>query len=294
MRAPASRPKHASRTGSTPTDPAVRVWRLLRRPFPLPLSAAGHHVCEWEVFDGQGMAGCRLCSNVHDCRQRRCTTVETEDAHVCEITGVCVAPLYDDSEFLDTHMAKDNPHLRTNDAVHSWEGHVSVHVEELLESPRARSAFESDCSRTRQRLFRELAEELRRPASQVDLFGAIANAVSHARPARRRCLRYDAEARRRLVGECTRQVAEVLCNTSARLRLNMKSGDLRNTIFGLTYLLKHGIYVGCTPIVPCVPGLADFLPSENQLARFFDFRAKYITDVENKCKFAFRARKGMT
>ena len=69
----------------------------------------------------------------------------------------------------------------------------------------------------------------------------------------------------------------------------MKSGDLRNTIFGLVYLLKTGIYVGCVAIVPRVPELEQFLPHEGQLARYFDFRAKYITDVENKCKFAFRA-----
>jgi len=271
----------------------VRVWRLLRRPFPLPLSAAGHHVCEWEVFDGQGLAGCRLCSEVHDCRQRRCTTVETEDAHVCEVTGVCVGRLYDDSEFLDTHMAKDNPHLRTNDAVHSWDSYVGVHVEELLESPRARRAFESECARTRQRLFRELADELARPASRRDLMDVLAAAVCRARPARRLCLRYDAEARRRLVDTCTRHVTEVLRSTSARLRLNTKSGDLRNTIFGLTYLLKNGIYAGPVTVVPRVPGLEDFLPSENNLARFFDFRAKYITDVENKCKFAFRMGRGV-
>ena len=37
------------------------------------------------------------------------------------------------------------------------------------------------------------------------------------------------------------------------------------------------------------PALQEMLPSENCLLSVFDFRAKYITDVENKFKFLFRS-----
>jgi hypothetical protein len=267
---------------------AERVWRLLRKPFPLPPSAFGHHVCEWEVFDGTTRAGCRLCSKIHDCSLDKCVTIETEDAHVCVITGVCVGRVYDNTEFCDTHMAKDNPNLVSNDNIHAWESLVCVHVEELLDSDAAREAYRNFQSKMRQRLFRELSDRLQ-SAPAADVFDTVAKVVVSVGTARRTSFQYDIDSRRCLIHTCTQHVCEVLRNTHARLRLSMKSGDLRNTIFGLVYLLKSGIYVGCVAIIPRVPELEQFLPHEGQLARYFDFRAKYITDVENKCKFAFRA-----
>ena len=35
-------------------------------------------------------------------------------------------------------------------------------------------------------------------------------------------------------------------------------------------------------------GLEEFLPNEALLERFFSFRAKFITDIENKCKYGLR------
>ena len=86
--AAARRPRTCARASERPLDQVDQIWRLLRQPFPLPVAAVGH-ACDWEVFDGSGRAGCRLCSAIHVCAPGACSdTSETEDAVVCNITGV--------------------------------------------------------------------------------------------------------------------------------------------------------------------------------------------------------------
>ena len=71
---------------------SVQAWRLLRMPFALPERCRHAHTCEWERIDVD-KSGCRLCSHVHVCGYGVCTAVvETTDALVCEITGLCVRP----------------------------------------------------------------------------------------------------------------------------------------------------------------------------------------------------------
>ena len=84
----------------------------------LPKNSFGNHICEWEIFD-TSYAGCLLCGSIHICNYEDCkrnnTVVETEEAMVCTITGLCLRNLVEDNIFTDTCNYQENPHLKSND-----------------------------------------------------------------------------------------------------------------------------------------------------------------------------------
>jgi len=70
---------------------AEAAWTKLRQLFVLCVSCHESHVCEWEVFDVD-QAGCLLCLVIHWCSHESCQDVtQTEDATVCNVTGLCVS-----------------------------------------------------------------------------------------------------------------------------------------------------------------------------------------------------------
>ena len=286
---PGRKRKRVDADSSTLT-PADRTWRLLRQPFPLPLSAAPHHKCEWEIFDLR-RAGCLLCSAIHVCERGRCKDIiETEEAEVCAVTGVVLGGIFHSDEFHDTILQRNNPHLNSNDNTKIDEALIESYVKELLNSVKSREAFDVHFSKLLHWLHRNLAEQLE---NSTDVFDAITKAVVDIGGSRTFSFQYNKPKRKHLIRECCLQIWEIL-RGSSNLRLNLKCGDLRNTIFGLVFLLKQGVYAGCMPIVLRIADLDRFLPNEGQLFRFFNFRAKYITDIENKYKFAYRIKQAAT
>ena len=262
------------------------LWLKLRMPFVLPPSAYGHHTCEWEVF-GSGMAGCRLCGTVHTCKVGSCKHfVESEDSEICVITGLCLRGLRAQGEFVDTCIGVNNPNLEGNDGgIVPDYNVVSGFVEELLLSDKAEQCFHMQQVKTQQKLFKQLQLQMR--SEQNNLVDVVAQAVQKS-TTRLLCMAYVPAQREQMVSSCSRIITDLLRSSHAHVNLNLKVGDRRNTIFGLVFLLRQGIYVGGACIVPRIAFLDMFLPSEALLERVFNFRAKYITDIENKCKYAFR------
>lgn len=108
---------------------AMRVWRILRRPFPVPYNKTAHECADkdWEVID-LGIAGCVLCGMIHVCRDApsasravigvrmsisrpstvfnglrlvhtKCAVVhddysDNNNQSVCSITGYCIREQY--------------------------------------------------------------------------------------------------------------------------------------------------------------------------------------------------------
>ena len=63
---------------------------------------------------------------------------------------------------------------------------------------------------------------------------------------------------------------------------------LQNLAVGVLYLLRNGIIVHETVVLPKLPVLDLLLPSESQLFTFFGVRAKCITETENIIKIILR------
>jgi hypothetical protein len=87
---------------------------------------------------------------------------------------------------------------------------------------------------------------------------------------------------------CTQHACNLLRPCKAHLKMKIKNTDIRQIAIGLLYLMRHGIRVHGVSVLPCISELRTVLPSENDLCRKLDFRAKYITDTENKFKYLFR------
>ena len=265
-----------------------RLWHLLRQPFVLPPSARSLHRCEWEVF-GSGQAGCVLCGAVHLCAADKCTdTIESEDAEVCAITGLCLRGLHSKDEFVDTCIGLDNPHLQSNDGQLPSVQEVSDLVHELLLSEKAYVCFLLQRDKLQQRISRQLQTQLSQAClSLVDVVAASVRDV-HTRAF---SFEFNATRRQELVTQSTDALMYLLDIAKPQTRLSFKQNDLRNTIFGLIFLLRNGIYVGEICVVSRLPELELFLPNEAFLDKHFSFRAKHITEIENKCKYCFRIAK---
>ena len=65
------------------------LWRLLRRPFALTPAMGSVHKCQWEKID-MGLLGCTTCSAIHVCSIDTCPSIQSQDATVCLLSGLCL------------------------------------------------------------------------------------------------------------------------------------------------------------------------------------------------------------
>lgn len=272
---------------------AEAVWKALRSPFVLPPSAQTWHKCDWEMIDF-GLAGCRLCGSIHCCSADICEDTCQEDDHlVCTISGLCLRPAIATEEFMDTCIPTHNPQMDSNDQAHSRNASVELYVQELLHSDQAYKVFALQKQKVLEKIARSMQVYLNANKDKIDVLKAMSQGVEEAiiRPV---AYEYDAQKRMRLVAQCVANILQILSAGSPTFKLNIKTNDFRNTVFGLVYLLKQGIYIGASCVIPSIPELDLYLPNESNVERFFGFRAKYITDVENKCKYIFRVESHKT
>lgn len=266
------------------------LWSLCRRPFVLPKNSFGSHICEWEIFD-TSYAGCLLCGSIHICNYEDCkrndTVVETEDAIVCTITGLCLRNLLEDNTFTDTCNHQNNPHLNSNDKIRCVYDDVKTHVNDLLDSKNARLSYELQKKKTDNALLKHLTTSCKSTQS-LHLIDIISSAVTETHCLRPFVYNYNSNVRQELIELCIVEVYKAITMLQKHLRITCKGQDLRNTIYGLVYLCRSGVYVRSRKIIQRIPDLELYLPSEANLDNIFHFRAKYITEVENKCKFSLR------
>lgn len=268
-----------------PCSPA-RLWTCLRQPFALPPSTRGLHRCDWEIF-GSGLAGCVLCGDIHVCGPMSCKElIESEDSEVCVITGMCIRGLHSNDEFVDTCIGVNNPHMASNDGNTPSFDIIHGYAQELLLSEQAVSCFRLQQTKLMQRLCRCVQDATAK--GLPTLVDVVATAVQGVRDQADNKA-FDRPRREQLSIVCAEEIESLINKVNSYVHLSFKHNDTRNTIFGLIFLLRHGVYVGGTCVVPRVSDLHRFLPNEGLLERCFNFRAKYITDVENKCKYGLRS-----
>lgn len=95
-------------------------------------------------------------------------------------------------------------------------------------------------------------------------------------------------SRTKLCNMLTKQVCTTIAFFSSEMGMKIKSVDFRNLSIGMLYLMKTGVRLNGLDILPAINQLHDILPPESQLQRRYNFRCKYITDVENKMKLLLR------
>mgnify|MGYP004216618005 CR=1 FL=1 len=267
----------------------VHIWRELRQPFALCPCMRKWHVCKYEAIDAH-LAGCTVCGFVHDCTQGHCMAegvIETGDSIVCSVTGLCVREtVFCDAEFVDTVAS----YGRTPVPVASMQVPrctITEYVRLLLDSESSRRAHALEQTRWKNKVQSQTMAMInnRKQKSSINLVTVLQTVMART-PAP--CLHRDAEE----VGEVTVLVSTTLCriiNTCINaLKMNMRPSEIKIVVFGLCYLMRSGVNMFGVAVIPKVDVLKTMLPPENALSSCFAFRAKHITDVENKIKFLFR------
>lgn len=295
----------------------ARAWRRARGPFALPWRLAGHECGgHWDVLDVD-LAGCRLCGRAHFCsarpadveavrapynstpgRARRenvdcaCETVQCEGHSVCAITGYCTRETrFADDEYVDTATLPPEPAPR--EVTPLEEGEVRRYVDALLCSERSRRCFEHENTRVDAKVsavFLHLLREFKteHPARAPDacrLVGELARRTLNVRvcpPG------FDAEYRAEIAAAAARAISG-LVHTATRLCPALLSQTRRQTlVVGLLYLMRSGLTVHDTCLLPRLAALQELLPLESYLPQHFEIKCKSITEVENLVKMQLR------
>ena len=99
---------------------------------------------------------------------------------------------------------------------------------------------------------------------------------------------FDMPGRLKLVDIASAQLTLTIASCCCYMPSIVRGCDLRTLVYGLLYLMRTGIVVHSVTFLPVLKDLYSCLPTESNLTRFFQFKAKHITEIENRFKFVFR------
>ena len=268
------------------------LWRLLRKPFPLPSSETSHK-CEWEVFD-INMAGCLLCGAIHVCSSETCKEVEhNEDGTVCVLTGFYInLTNFKEAEYSDCVMPyAQHPAMRSNDNYGNIFQEIPVYVHELLCSEHSKVAYACECKKFYKKLFLSFENCVWSAQDQkksVNIPMILEEAIKACKATKALTYSYDEKLRRTTASGCVYYISNLIGIWITITKKKFKKSETKSIIYGLVYLMRTGVTVNGICILPRYDKLVSLLPPENMLGMYFDFRSKYITDTENRLKFLFK------
>jgi len=262
------------------------VWRQLRSPFVLTASCRGLHQCRWQVFD-VGLAGCLSCGAIHRCAPGVCSElVQTEDAQVCVITGLCVhSHNLVANEFDDTVMLRQKPAGESR-LQHLNMQEVDRHIDTLLTSAQSRTAHELELAKLADKF---AASVCQLGAAHGCVFAAVEAAMRKTAASRILKRDFGLGERQAMAAAVGPHVKFVLASCLQRHPHMLRGLDTRTLVFGLLYLMRTGISAHSVCLLPIEKSLILLLPNESYLAKVFSFKAKFITEVENRLKFLLRS-----
>lgn len=237
-----------------------------------------------------GKAGCVLCGAIHVCDRDCKDIIQTDEFDVCAVTSVCIRPrqIAAENTFHDTVLFGQSESMKTNDNDNGLYDKVEGFITELIMSEKAMTVLKKQQERTSQRLADHAVYQIQN--KQQNIFDAILCSWQNLSSKNNIESEMGIEIRQHIANECCAKVYSILNNFTNLFRLNVKTHELRNTVFGIVYLLRDGIKFNSVQILPRVNNLEAILPTENMLDKHFNFKSRYITDLENKCKFVFRTQ----
>lgn len=272
----------------------IEIWKILHTPFVLSEVHEKYHKCQWCAIDS-GVAGCLLCGKIHECTRGECKEVTlTEDCYVCNITGVClnrcISPEF--NEYMDTTLpCQESLHMQSNDesTFHmAVKSNVLNYIRHVLVSENAYKNWISENSKKVTVKCSSQNQILQSLSEKKCLILALENKIKKMK---NKSKSFESETREILARKCEKYIVFLLLQTHSVSKLSVRNSEIRNHAIGLLYLMRYGVYVFDVCILPQIQELQIYLPRESNLNKNFDFKAKFITDTENKFKFAFRMMK---
>jgi len=305
---------------SAHTSLSTQIWKQIRAPFRFPAGTCAQHV--WETVE-YGVAGCRRCGDLHRCKflgEVQCDAEQIENQRVCVITGCVLKEIeFQIDPFIDSGVVYDGPisgdpvHTTTarrnrgkHDAAHApgysrsasnarGVSPVLIHTicKKLLYSECTTQSYEKEHrklqSRIRWSFLRHVKErKLRFPRERVNMILLISKIGEDIAGFRAVPSSDTSTHRARLLDIVVQYITHFAALTRNCHPISMLH-DLKpeTLVVGTLYLLRVGLVHLNITLLPKIPMLRFYLPTENQL-HTFGFKSKTITEVENVCKSFLR------
>lgn len=247
---------------------------------------AGFHECRWEVFD-MGLAGCLSCGHVHRCSPTVCKNVaQIEDAGVCVITGYCVhSHNMVANEFDDTVMLRRKP-VGVAKLLNMDFDEIDTHINTLLTSRQSRAAHELELTKL---VYKFRSHVGNGGAAHHCVFQSVAAGMRKTLASRVLPNDFRLHERETIAAAVSPHIKFLIASCLQRQPAMLRGLDTRTLVFGLLYLMRTGISAHSVCLLPTQQRLVLMLPNESYLAKIFAFKAKHITEVENRLKFLLRS-----
>lgn len=265
----------------------VVLWKKIHAPFCYPPRSFKYHKCKWNAIE-KDVYGCLLCGHIHRCSPETCKPYlsVTEDFEICTISGICIrtSQLTQGQEFHD-HILHWGPSGKEESSSSFDIDQINEFVHELLLSPQSYNLWQIKISKINIQMCKTIQLDFDPNGSFVMQFQALLASIVQKQNV---CFAYNRPMREILANKCSNQIIHTLSLCSKQFKLGTKQNDIRNTVFGLMYLMREGISFANVSVIPKIEHLTYFLPTESTLYKNFKFKPKFITDIENRCKFGFR------
>lgn len=261
-----------------------RVWRHLHTPFELCQSARDLHECSFEVFDAD-RAGCTRCGYIHVCSTEECNLIQTEDARVCDITGLCLIT----SNFITNHYSDCVAYQGS--ATTSEYARVQLSDVRMIVNHILTSQLASSCrAHVRQKFQSRVHYHIQSAIMAGDTSAISIIEESFATVCQRIDLPHTVSTAEmlELCDLCAREICSLMCVAYYKLSMQLRPSELREIVVGLLFLMRTGIAAHGVVVLKCVPVLTGLLPVENLLPKVFALPSKLITDIENRFKMHIR------
>lgn len=269
------------------TNTNIVLWKKLQVCFPLPPSSFKYHKCDWYRIEPH-IFGCKLCGHIHQCCPETCKPYITidDDFEVCTISGICLRTSQGShaQEFHDQILYWPDPQPIEFAAPFDMV-QIEKHVQELLLSDVTHELWQFRMKKMHATICKQIELDFVASKSFIDQFEKL---LSDTVRKQNLCFAYNHAMRIDVSKTCCEQILHTLSLCSKQFKLGTKQNDIRNTVFGLMYLMREGVTFANVSVVPKIDALRYLLPSESALFKSFNFKPKFITDIENRCKYAFR------
>lgn len=272
------------------TNANVILWVKMNFPFVLPPLSYKYHKCKWCRIQ-QDIFGCSLCGEIHRCSCTNCKpfVTVTDEYEICTISGICLRTSQPSNgqEFHDQILYWPDAGMNKYTERHHVpdEFQIKSFIEELLLSAECYTLWQMKIKKIHAMICKSIETEFAKNVSFIDQFEhLIADIVAKQNV----LFAFNRPLRETVAAECVDKILHILSLCSRQFKLGTKQNDLRNTVFGLMYLMREGVTFANVSVVPKINSLIYLLPAESCLFKSFHFKPKFITDIENRCKYGFR------
>ena len=256
------------------------VWRRVRSPF-RSIHCTDH---QWEQYDVD-KAGCRRCGACHECKPHvlnsKCPLVLNDDYTVCcSVTGMMInSSSCAEVEFTSNTTIQSSQQIATPPDVRE---HIQRTLQWFMQGDIIERCMQDEVTRIKARFAVVLMKEHRfqvrynrKKAHVMDILAASVHSISPGQ-----CLA--------CTGETYRKCCE--CIIECVMKLGMTGQVMKKTqlVIGLLYMMKQGLVIHNTQILPKIPTLAYCLPHESMFGKYYALSTKLLCETENEIKLVIR------